>query len=358
MKIAMLCDSLYGKGGQTRVQIELANFLNADIITSGFDPNIRKWMKINNKVIDIGNLTYKYNIALSYYFEAPLRFLFYKNSDYDLYIYNGTSSIFSTQKNGKNIWLCYTPNRLLYDLKTWKLNTSSIFKSILFRVHIFLFKSLDQKAVNNFSDIVAISKTVNSRIKKYYNKNSTVIYPPVDSKSFKFNKFGDYFLAVSRLTPEKRMDLIVNAFKEMPNKKLILVGDGVQKKEILKQIKDVKNITLITNSSDQDLIELYSNCLAVVYMPKDEDYGLVPLESMASGKMCIAVNEGGCRETVINKRTGYLIPPTKKALVDTVNKISKTQLEKMKEQCIMQARKFNSDISSRQWREIVAKYSS
>ena len=359
MKIAMYCDSLYGRGGQTRVQIELANYLNADIITSGYDPKIKKWLPINNKVIDIGNITYKYSQAFSYYFEAPLRFIFCTDYKYDVYIFNGTSSIFASKKGRKNIWLCYSPNRLLHDLKEWKLMNSGFFKRVFFHLHIFLFELLDRKVIrNNFEDIVAISKTVKKRIKKYYDLDAQVIYPPINRSKYRFSKFGDYYLAVSRLMPEKRMDLVASIFTKIRNKRLILVGDGVEKNKIEEIIKDSRNIKLLTKVNDNELVDLYSNCLAVIYLPKDEDYGLVPLEAMASGKICIAVNEGGCLETVVNNKTGYLVDPSEESIIRAIKKVDNSKLDLMKKYCISQASRFTEDISNKQWDKIMEKYKS
>jgi hypothetical protein len=178
MKIGIYYDSLTGKGGAQKVVIQLANELHADIITSGFDREAEEWLPLKNKVIDIGNITSKYNAAISFFFETPLRFLFYKNADYDIQIFCGVSSIFAAKKGKHNIWFSFTPNRLLYDLREWKLRSvsSSFIRKFFFQTHILLFNAIDQKVVReNFRTIIAQTECVKERIEKYYGLDSKVI---------------------------------------------------------------------------------------------------------------------------------------------------------------------------------------
>ena len=357
MKIAIYYDSLIDKGGAQRVVIELANRLNADIITCGYNKNINQWLPIKGKVIDIGNSTYKYNVALSFFFEVPLRFLFYKNTDYDINIFFGVSSIFAAKRNQTNIWFCFSPNRLLYDLKKWKLKNSPLIKNIFFSTHILTFYMLDQKIVkDNITTIIAQTEHVKKRIKKYYGKNSQVIYSPLDISVYKFDKLGDYFLAVSRLMPEKRMDMIAKTFTQIKQSKLIMVGDGPEKQNILQIIKKSKNIQLLTNVNEKTLIDLYAKCYTTIYLPIAEDFGLVPLESMASGKICIAANEGGCKETIINNKTGILINASVDNLKRVIRNLNRNKIAKMKDACIKQAKLFDISNNLNMWNKLLKTY--
>lgn len=357
MKIAIYSDPLMGKGGGTRVVIELANRLHADIITSGFDSKLRNNLNKDVKVIDIGNLSIKSDNSFGYLFEAPIRFIFARKFNYDLNIYVGSFSIYASHKTKNNIWLCFTPNRIMYDLKDWKFRNSSAFKKIIYWFHIFLFKSYDQRAAKrNFDKIVTQTKNVQQRVKKYYGKDSEVIYSPTDTSKYKFNKLGNYYLSVSRLSPEKRMSLIAKAFVNMPDKYLVLVGNGLEKNEILKIIKNRKNIQLLSNVNDIELRKYYADCKGTIYMPIDEDFGLVPIESMASGKVCIAANEGGCKETIINGKTGFLINPTEKDLTEKINKLKDEALLKMKDDCIKRAKDFDIDVCIGKWNGVISQF--
>lgn len=358
MKIAIISDPLMGFGGGSRHVIALANKLNADIITSGFDNTLRKNISKHIKVIDIGNFTIKWNFSFGYLFEAPIRFLFSKIYSYDLNIYIGSFSIFGASKTKNNIWVCLTPNRIMYDLKNWKVNNSNYLKNLIYKVHILLFKNLDQRAAQMYFDkIITQSKVVQKRIKTYYQKKSEIIYAPTDTSKYKFGRIGNYFLAVSRLAEEKRMSLIARAFVKMPDKKLILIGSGLEEKRIKNIIKFTKNITLLTKVADNKLKDYYSDCKATIYMPIEEDFGLIPVESMASGKICIAANEGGCKETIINGKTGYLINATEEEIINTVNQIKESDLLKMKDDCIKRAKEFDIKVSINKWKKVISKYS-
>ena len=357
-KIAVYYDSLLGKGGAERVVIELANTLNADIITSGYNPEIAQWMPIKGKVIDLGNFSMNFFKPLGILFEAPLRYLLNnKYQDYDINIYCGFISIFGAKKGKTNIWRCFTPNRMMYDLKEEKQKNSDILKKLAFKLHVLLFNKRDQEIVKNrFDRIIVQSKNVQQRVKKYYGINANLIYDPVDTKKHYFKKNGDFYLSIARLFPEKRVDMIVDAFLTMPDKKLVIVGDGPEKEKISIKIKKTKNISLITSITEKKLLELYSSCLATIYIPKDEDYGLIPLESMAAGKPCIAANEGGCKETIIHKKTGFLIKADKNELIKTIQNESLATIKKMRMDCIRQAKKFDITIFAKQWFRVITTY--
>lgn len=358
MKIAVLYDTLHSIGGAERVMIELANYLNADIITSGCSVEIRNMISSDIKVIDLNNLSMNFSKSFGYMFEAPFRFFLnksrIKNLKYDLYIFSGQSSIFGATKGMNNMWFSHTPNRLLYDLKKIRIDRVSFIKKIILYIYTSFFYNLDQISIKkNIKKIIVNSDNVKKRVKKYYNLNSSIIYPPISTNLFRFKKFGNFYLSVSRLFPEKRIDLIVNAFKKMPDKRLIIVGDGPEKKNLTNLIGSSKNINLLDNVDDSTLKKLYSECLATVYMPVDEDFGLVPLEGMASGKPCIAVNEGGCKETVIDGKTGLLIEPKEKILIDSVKKLDLSLAKKMKLNCLKQAKRFDIVICIKKWKKFI-----
>jgi len=355
MKIGIFYDSLISIGGAERVMIDLANRLNADLVVSGFNNDLRKETRIECDIIDIGNYSWKFSRTFSYLLEVPFRFFITKRKfDYDLYIFSGVSSIFGSIDKNNNLWFSHTPNRLIYDLSNYENKNSNLIRKLVIKAYSKFFLRKDQKCViQNMKKIIVNSKNVKKRVKEYYDKNSIVIYPPIKTEDFRFNKFGDFYLAVSRLFPTKRMDLIARAFAKMPNKKLTLVGDGPEKNKILDIIKDSPNIKLLDRVDDKELINLYSNCLATIYMPVDEDFGLVPLEGMASGKPCIAVNEGGCKETVLPDRTGFLIKATEKEIIKTVKTLDKNRAKKMKLDCINQAKKFDIEECIKKWSKIV-----
>nr|QBN22424.1 mannosyltransferase [uncultured archaeon] len=134
--------------------------------------------------------------------------------------------------------------------------------------------------------------------------------PPVDTEKFYFEEFGDFFLSVNRLTPFKRVDVQLDAFEEL-DETLVLVGGtekmGSYEEEISKRIKRMENVRWRRDISDRELAELYSSCKATIQTPVDEDFGYISVESAAAGKPCLAVNEGGFKETIEHYKTGILI---------------------------------------------------
>jgi len=167
--------------------------------------------------------------------------------------------------------------------------------------------------------LLANSKNVKNRIKKYYRRNSLVLYPSINVSNFKFSpKKDDFFLIVSRLSPYKKVDLVIQTFKNLPNLKLKVVGEGVDKKKLQNLAKGAKNIEFLGFVDDERLKNLYSRALAVLF-PQVEDFGLVPLEAAASGTPTIAFKEGGALETVIESETGlFFKEQTESSLAKTI----------------------------------------
>ena len=191
-RIAIYYDSLVSKGGGERVVIELANSLGADIITSGYNQKLNEWIPIKSKVIDIGNLSIKYIRPIGTLFESPIRFYFAKSKfNYDIHIFFGNSSIFASNNKNVNIWYSFTPSRLLYDLRNTRLEDNNWIKKLLFKLHIKLFFKLDQKVIkSNFKKIISQSVTTQKRVKKYYGLTSSIIYSPINIKTFLFLNAG------------------------------------------------------------------------------------------------------------------------------------------------------------------------
>lgn len=357
MRIAVYYDTLFSKGGAERVAILLANSLNADIITAGYNEKIAQWLPINNKVINLGNVTLPISKPIGTLFEAPLRFYLNRNAfskDYDIHIFLGFSSIYGANKKNKNIWYCLTPNRMLYDLKEFKQKHPNALARFIFFVYGKLFGLFDPMVVKeNFQKILSQTQTIKDRVRKYYGLQTEVIYPSFDPSGYASHTIGDYFLSVSRLNEEKRVDIIAHSFTEMPDKKLLIVGDGPERSKILSIIKGHANITYKQSCNDDELHSLYANCLATIYIPIDEDYGLIPLESMASGKICIGANEGGLRETIMHNKTGYLITADKESIKNTVRNFTQEKAHAMKQACLQRSKQFDLETFKKKWRGVI-----
>lgn len=355
LKIALYYDSLWVMGGAERVVCQLANELGADLITSGLNPQLKKWLNIKGKVIDIGNVLINRVGPLGILLESPYRFSQYNPSEeYDIHIFTGFNSIYAARKGNKNIWFSFTPNRMLYDNHTLKTTTGSFAKRFFFKQYRKLLLNQDQKAVRKMSKIVAQTEGVKKRIEEFYNLDSQVIYSPIITSDYYFQAFGDFFLTVGRLVPEKRITLIAQTFSEMPSKKLVIVGDGGERATIEGIAKKSSNIKYLPNLSDDKLKRLYSECLATIYLPINEDFGLIPLEGMASGKVSIVANEGGCLETVTENITGKIITPDKKSLRKVIEGFDKKWAMKQKNACIAASKQFDIEHCVKEWKKVIS----
>ncbi len=159
----------------------------------------------------------------------------------------------------------------------------------------------DRCAADRVDRFVAISKHVARRIEKYYRREADVIYPPVSTEWLKVaDRVEDYFLLVGRLIPYKRADIAVEAFNRL-GLPLKIAGTGSEFESLRAAAKP--NVEFLGRVSDEELAELYSRCLALVF-PQEEDFGIVPLEAMAAGRPVIAYRAGGATETVVEGETG------------------------------------------------------
>jgi glycosyltransferase involved in cell wall biosynthesis len=341
LRIALFFDIFTEKGGAERAAIILAKHLNADIYTTYVDwNNADKGLKQLN-VNEIG-LTFK-NTKLLTYSEIARRFSKLKLTGYDVYLFMRLYCISAAKNHHPNKWICCSPIRSVYDLHSFIYKRLCIWQKPIFKFWCLVYKKFDKMWIKNFDKINAISKNVANRLKEFYNIDVPVTYLPIELKEFKCKGYKDFYLAPGRLVKEKRFDLIIEAFNEMPDKKLVITGDGPERQALEKMVKNNKNIVFFGSIDYKTLVDLYSTCTATIYMPINEDYGLVPIESMASGKPCIAANEGGPRETIINGKTGFLIKPEKEEIKKYVSSLTLDKAKKMKYDCLKRAKSFDVD---------------
>ena len=255
------------------------------------------------------------------------------------------------------MWYCFTPARAFYDLYDTFLQRQSFITRQFFKIWVALHEPISRKFVNYVDHVVTISANVQRRIKKYDSRESVIVYPAIDISKYRFEKSGDFWLSVNRLYPEKRVELQIEAFGRMPEENLIIVGGyatgdhaSVYASGLLNNIPD--NVTLLGSVSEDELKVLYATCRGHITTALDEDFGMTPLEAMASGKPTIAVNEGGYLETVEDGITGILVDPNENAIIDAVKLISNDP-EMYKNACIERAKDFDVPIFIDQIVEII-----
>jgi glycosyltransferase involved in cell wall biosynthesis len=210
-----------------------------------------------------------------------------------------------TASDQLHISYVHTPIRYAWDLQHEYLNQAGLtrgLKSMFIRRVLHRIRLWDRLAADRVDLFVCNSAYIAQRLWRTYRRPATVIYPPVDVDKFPLQRQkADYYITASRMVPYKRMDLIVETFAKLPNKKLVVIGDGPEMKKIKKLA--TPNIELLGYQENQVLIEKMQHARAFVFAA-DEDFGIMPVEAQATGTPVIAYGRGGSLETVVPGVTG------------------------------------------------------
>jgi glycosyltransferase involved in cell wall biosynthesis len=284
------------------------------------------------------------NISLMNAFSTNTEFL----RKYDAAVYSGFYAPLAVVNHlkGRNIFYCHTPPRYIYDQREYYLSLYPGWYHPLIRCLVAYHQPRYEAAIEKMDCIVTNSFNVKQRIKKFLGIEALVVYPPCEVDKFLWIGQDDFYLSAARLDPLKRVDLVVDAFIRMPDRNLIVISGGHQLEFIRRKASDYKNIKVMGNVSEKDYRRLMGSCIATIYIPKDEDFGMAPIESMAAGKPVISVKEGGLVESIVNNETGLLIPadPKVENVIDAVRRVDKRKARQMMAACKNRAEKFHVDV--------------
>jgi len=329
LKIALVHEYLVKLGGGERVLKALSDlFPWADIFSIIYNPKVVYKILKKRKQIH-GSFLQNFPLVIKkyqfYLWLMPIAVESFDLAKYDIVISDSHSfgKGIKVPKNVLNICYCYTPTRYLWLNSQEHLEKSSLYARPIKKIipaFLKILKKWDLKAAARPDIFVSISRTVQKRVKKYYNRDSQIIYSPIDWDFFKpTKKISDFFLYVSRLEPHKKPELAITAFNKL-KLPLKVVGKG-SLAEDLKKIAQ-PNIEFLGEVSDLKLRDLYSSAKAVIF-PQEEDLGLIPLEAAACGTPTIAFKKGGATETVIEGITGeFFRRPTAQNLAKTVQRFN------------------------------------
>jgi len=317
MKVALIHDHLAQDGGAEKVLKVFSDmFPEAPIYTLLYEKKqVDKYFKyrhIETSVIQKlpgGIKHYQWYLVF-----MPIAVEFFDLSTYDLVI--SDASAFAkgviTKPDCLHICYCHTPTRYLWSDTHQYINNlkyNKWFKKII-SLALSRIRMWDRLAADRVDVFIANSKTVKNRIAKYYRRDSTVIYPPVETEKYSVRDLSiqpteeKYFLAGCRLAPYKMIDLVVETFKNLGDDyKLKIFGDGVDLNRLQEIAGDAKNIEFLGRVSEDDKVKLFENAQAFIN-PQEEDFGITVIESMAAGRPVIAYRRGGATETVIEGKTG------------------------------------------------------
>ena len=368
MKVAIVYDRVNKWGGAERVLLALHKlFPDAPLYTSVYNNKTAPWAK---DFYIRTSLLQKFPLASSahqlYAALMPIAFESFSFDEYDLVISVTSEAAKGIITKPKTIHICYclTPTRYLWS------GYDDYFKDNVLRFVskplVSYLRTWDKVAGQRPDVYVAISKEVQGRIKKYYRRESVVVYPPVDSIKYKVlsskyrngeNKIHDtkylipntgYFLIVSRLVPYKKIDLAISAFNKL-KVPLKIVGNGSEE-SYLKGISG-KTIEFLGNLTDKELVEYYKGCRCLIF-PGVEDFGLTILEAQNFGKPVIAFRGGGALEAIIEGKTGlFFDEQTIESLCIAIEQFNNVTISS--KDCIRNAEKFSFGRFKKEFMKVV-----
>ena len=346
-RVAIVHDYLWTVGGAEKVVEGLAeafpeapiytSFLLSDkMIKEGFSVDLQRikttWMQY---------LPFKRQLYKVYFLLYPLAFRSLRLKNYDLVIASSSYAAIHVSCQGATlICYCHTPSRYLYGYDT-ELDHAKLKKYFPFLEWLYsLVRKWDQKAAQRVDLFVTNSEEVKKRIRKHYDRDAIVIYPPVEVEKFANLKgeSGDYYFTYGRLVAHKRVDIIVEAFNQL-GWKLKIAGSGLEKEKLIKQAHP--NIEFLGRVDEEELKKQLASCKAVIFAA-DEDFGIVPVEAMAAGKPVIAFESGGVLESIVPGVTGvFFSHQTVASLVKTLEKFKPEHYDSTRLR--LQAQKFNKN---------------
>lgn len=322
MKLALVHDYLIQDGGAERVLRAFAEIWPEAPIFVLFHDR-KRWPQFRGRDIRTSVLQGLPKVISYYRWTLPLMPAATEHHDlgeFDVVL--SSASAFAkgviTRPDALHICYCHTPTRYLWtDTHSYikDLRTNRFVKFMLPLVLTSL-RMWDRTSALRVDKFIANSETVSGRIKKYYERQANIIYPSVDCSEFYVSKnVGDYYIAGGRLVAYKRFDLVIDVFNRL-GWPLIIFGRGPYEDRLRKMAK--KNIKFVGHISDQEKAKLLSECIAFIH-PQLEDFGLLPLEVMASGRPVIAYGRGGALETIVEGKTGkFFHEQAWESLLDTV----------------------------------------
>jgi len=350
MKIALVHDYLNEFGGAERVLLALSEIWpDAPIYTAFYRKDSLAYVRLKNKKIIT---SWVHHIPFfNKYFHSPLRFLApliwnsFNFSEYDLVI--GSAGWYVTKgfkkKGEKTIEICYchTPPRWLYGYKTsielqkyWPVKIYAAIIGHFMRIY-------DFKAAQKVDFFIANSKNVAARIRKFYRRESIVIYPPVELIKTSNIAKKDYYLIISRIVGGKGLEIAVKAALKL-KLHLKIAGKPAGYYTEYKKLQRLSrgNVEFLGYVSDKESVKLYQGAKAFLALAEDEDFGITPVEAMLCGTPVIAFRGGGYIESVINGITGvFFAEPTVESLINAIKQFNHLTIDP--DDCFKQARKFS-----------------
>lgn len=350
MRVAILHDRLVEFGGGEQVfQSLLGMWPRADLFTMVRDPKghcalLTDGRKVTTSFVQglpFGARHYRLYLPLMPFAVEQLDF-----SDYDLVL----SSSYAVAKGALtgpdqvHVSYIHSPLRYAWDMQAEYFRGSKRrgLRGLAARLVLHYWRGWDYRSAQSVDSMACNSQFVARRIRKMYRREAAVIYPPVDlSDLAPADERGNYFLTVSRLVPYKRVDVILEAFRGLPQEQLVVVGDGPEAARLARRAPP--NVTFLGWQTREQLISLYSRARAFLYAAR-EDFGISLVEAQACGAPVIAFRGGGALETVVEGITGlFYDEQTPTALGDAIRRFESAPHAWVAVDLLAQARRFSKE---------------
>jgi glycosyltransferase involved in cell wall biosynthesis len=337
MKTAIIHDWLTAMGGAEKVLESLIKLYPADIYTLVKDTkNLKEtpFEELEIKTSFIQKLPRAEKKYRSYLPLFPIAIEQFDLSDYDLVISSSHSIAKGvlTHADQMHICYCHTPMRYAWDLYQQYLREARLksgVRGIMAKFFLHYLRMWDAHSSARVNSYLANSHYVARRIKQLYNQEAEVVYPPVDLNFYTLDEEkDDYYLTISRMVPYKKMDLIVEAFSAMPDKKLIVIGEGPEEEKIKEKAK--KNIELLPYQ-DKEVLKKYLQKAKGFVFASIEDFGILPVEAQGCGTPVIALGKGGALETIRENETGiFFQEQTVSSLLEGIKRFEQSSFDPKK----------------------------
>jgi glycosyltransferase involved in cell wall biosynthesis len=359
LKVAIIHYWLVGmRGGENVISALLDLYPDADIFTHVYDKHA-----VSNKIAGqkisttfIQNLPLAKHLYQSYLPLMPLALEQIDLRGYDLVISSesGPAKGILTYPGCLHICYCHTPMRYLWDMYLDYKKFSGPLKRLAMIPLIHYLRLWDTASAQRVDRFVANSKHVAKRIEKIYRRDAAIIHPPVNIEDFSVSaEPDDFYLMVGQLVGYKRADLAIRAFNRI-KKRLIVIGQGEQFK-MLKKIAG-PGIELMGWQPFSVVREHYSKCRALIF-PGEEDFGIVPVEAMASGRPVIAYGRGGALETIVEGETGiFFNNQSEEDLISAIDKFESNQNQFKPIVCRSRAKEFNIERFQKEFLQFVEQH--
>ncbi len=332
MRVAIIHYWFVGmRGGEKVIEALCKIYPQADIFTHVYQPEFTSAV-INRHCITTSFISKFPKPARFYKSYLPLMPMALEQLDlrgYDLVISSesGPSKGIIPPPDSVHICYCHSPMRYVWNMFHDYRDRSNFLTKFLMPFISHYIRNWDVISATRVHNFIVNSANVGKRVSTYYRRDSEVIYPPVETSAFEIvqeSEVSDYYLMVGELVAYKRPDLAIEAFNRT-GKKLVIIGGG----EMLKQLKAMakSNITFLGSQPFDQLRHHYSRCKALIF-PGEEDFGIVPVEAMASGRPVIAYGKGGALETVVDGVTGvFFKTQSVEAILDALDRLETIEFD-------------------------------